>query len=147
MKKLFKALFMMLFVFSLAFLSVSSLSVNADENNGESTAINYAVYLVSDENPNGILACVTDGNLVTDYLTEEVYSLDYITPEGLIQIYGNNLEAFGTNAFVRVINFNTNEVLAEGVADGAGSYDIGSGLVLGNDGDDGGSGGDDASQA
>lgn len=135
MKKLFKALFMMLFVFSLAFLSVSSLSVNADENNGESTAINYAVYLVSEENPNGILACVTDGNSVTDYLTDEVYTLDYITPEGLIQIYGNNLEVFGTNAVVVVVNAATNEILASGTADGAGTYDIGSGLVLGNDGE------------
>ena len=38
------------------------------------------------------------------------------------------------------------EVLAEGVADGAGSYDIGDGLVLGNDGE-GDPEGDDASQA
>ena len=146
-KKIFKALFALLFVCTLAFSFVCDLRVNADENsNGESEACQYAVYLVSDENPSGLLVCVTDGNLVTDYLTEEVYSLDYITPEGLIQIYGNNLEAFGTNAFVRVINFNTNEVLAEGVAEGAGTYDIGGGLVLGNDGDDGEPGGDGMSQ-
>ena len=145
-KKIFKALFAMLFVCTLAFSFVCDLRVNADENNGESEACQYAVYLVSDENPSGLLVCVTDGNLVTDYLTEEVYSLDYITPEGLIQIYGNNLEAFGTNAFVRVINFNTNEVLAEGVADGAGTYDIGDGLVLGNGGE-GDSGGNDKGHA